>query len=83
MVKYKVEVFTVKESFSCLQEGEDTSNIIENLDIHLNNGAVKMILTKPRAKSEEIVIIPRERIEYVKVKALEVPKNNKSLEEKE
>lgn len=81
MLKFKVDVFTFKESFSCVQESETIDSVISSLDRNLISGIIKMVISKPRAKTEEVVIIPREKVDYITIRPLDSAKVIGNLDE--
>lgn len=67
--QFKLEIVTLKESHSVITQIEKLELIVEELAVALNEGIVKL----DTSKSEDlktIVLIPREKIEYIKLTQL-------------
>ena len=81
-MSFKIEVFTIRNSFSCLHETEDRDEILSGFSNALSEGIIKLANFNPNTGLEEITIIPREKIEYIKIIPLNPPseKEDKSNE---
>jgi hypothetical protein len=80
MSNYKMEVFTIKNSFSVLHETENMESILTNVVDSLKDGVVMCYTETPN--NEEMTIVPREKVEYIKVtswKALNLPSNSDNI----
>ena len=72
MKKYKIEIFTIRDSFSCEHETDNPKEILSGIYSGLTEGVIQIVTANSNTETEEIVVIPREKIEYVKVTPLRI-----------
>ena len=80
MKKYKMELSTIQNSFSGiydvdLEDEKDVhKHILDNIYHGFNTGLLKVITKESSSGIEEIVYIPREKVEHIKVIKVRMPK---------
>ena len=78
MSDIKIEVFTIKDSFTFIQQLESDSiltyeDVIKKILSDLAAGIVIIESYKSNDQLPEIVLIPREKVESIKIKPLVIP----------
>ena len=79
MKKYKIEIFTLRDSFSCEHETDNPKEILSGIYSGLTEGVIQIVISN--SNTEEIVVIPREKIEYVKVTPLRIAGERSEINE--
>ena len=79
--KYKIEIFTLRDSFSCEHETDNPKEILSGIYSGLTEGVIQIVTANSNTETEEIVVIPREKIEYVKITPLRIAGERSEINE--
>lgn len=63
---FKLEIITLKDIHSVSLQSENPETLVDELAIALNEGVIKLNISKS-PDLQSIVLIPREKIEYIKI----------------
>ena len=80
-MKYKIEVFTMRDSFSCEHDADNPKDILSGVYSGLTEGLIQIATVNSNADTEDIVVIPREKIEYIKITSLRIAGEGREVNE--
>ena len=85
MLNYKIELFTATDSFSGIYSfpSDDQKEVQDSIKLGLynglNEGLVPLITRRSETSIDEILYIPRDKVELIRITLLKIPESTTTM----